>query len=243
MRLPDPFQSAGDHIAIELPGARALFTTRHGGVSEGPYTSLNLGRWTEDSRDAVEHNRARLARDLGLGFAYGRQVHGRTVLRANEATSEPGDPPEADGQATSAAGVGALVLTADCLPIAIAGGGAVASVHAGWRGLRDGVIAEGVRAVRELGDGGPLAAAIGPAAGVCCYEVGEDVHARFAGLGPEVRRGANLDLPAIARIELERAGVEKIHDVGICTICSGHFYSHRRDHGITGRQAGIAWLT
>ncbi len=243
MRLPDPFHRAADHIAIELPGARALFTTRHGGVSEGPYTSLNLGRWTDDSRDAVEHNRAQLARDLGLGFAYGRQVHGRTVLCANEATSDPGDPPEADGQATGAAGVGTLVLTADCLPIAIAGGGAVASVHAGWRGLQDGVIAGGVRAVRELGDGGPLAAAIGPAAGVCCYEVGEEVHARFAGLGPEVRSGANLDLPAIARLKLERAGVEEVHDVAICTICSEHFYSHRRDDGITGRQAGIAWLT
>jgi YfiH family protein len=136
-------------------------------------------------------------------------------------------------------------LTADCLPIAIAGGGAVAMVHAGWRGLAGGVIAEGVRALRGLGDGGALAAAIGPGAGPCCYEVGEEVHAAFASEGPDVRAGRNLDLKAIARRQLERAGIERIYDVGLCTVCSDPslFFSHRRDDGVTGRQAGIAWLS
>jgi YfiH family protein len=241
VRLPEPFRSAGEHISIDLSRARAVFTTRHGGVSDGPYESLNLGRLTDDDPRAVDCNRERLALELGVRFAHGLQVHGPTVVRVQKLSQCDGDPPQADGQATNLDGVGALVLTADCMPIAIAAAGAVAMVHAGWRGLHAGVIAEGVRAVRELGGEGPAAAAIGPAAGVCCYEVGEEVHDRFSAYGGEARRGRNLDLKAIARRELQRAGVEVVHDVGLCTICSRDFFSHRRDHGITGRQAGIAW--
>jgi YfiH family protein len=137
-----------------------------------------------------------------------------------------------------------MVLVADCLPIAIAGGGALAILHAGWRGLAGGVVEVGVRAVRELGSPGPLEAAIGPGAGVCCYEVGEEVHRTFAVAdGERARRGANLDLKAIAREHLGRAGVDVVHDAELCTICSRDFFSHRRDRGVTGRQAGIAWLT
>jgi copper oxidase (laccase) domain-containing protein len=90
-----------------------------------------------------------------------------------------------------------------------------------------------------------LEAAIGPGAGVCCYEVGEEVHAQFAAYGEGVRHGRNLDLKAIAREDLARAGVATVHDVGLCTICSDAslFFSHRRDRGVTGRQAGLAWLS
>ena len=116
-------------------------------------------------------------------------------------------------------------------------------VHAGWRGLAAGVVAEGARAVRELGAGGPLAAAIGPGAGPCCYEVSDEVRDVFAAHGPGARRGRNLDLKAIARAELEGSGVSEIHDAELCTICSELFFSHRRDHGVTGRQAGLAWLS
>jgi polyphenol oxidase len=119
-------------------------------------------------------------------------------------------------------------------------------LHAGWRGLADGVIAEGVRAVRELSTGAPsLAAAIGPGAGPCCYEVGDELRERFAAFGEGVRNGRNLDMKAVAREQLARAGVETVHDVGLCTICSDQalFFSHRRDDGVTGRQAGIAWLS
>jgi polyphenol oxidase len=131
---------------------------------------------------------------------------------------------EADGQATRLRGVAPMVMTADCLPIALAAPGAVAMLHAGWRGLAAGIVAEGVRALRELGSDGPFEAAIGPGAGGCCYEVGEEVHAQFAAYGEGVRHG---------------------HDVGLCTICSDAslFFSHRRDRGVTGRQAGIAWLS
>jgi YfiH family protein len=245
MRLPEPFYLAGEHVAIDLPEARALFTTRRGGCSSGPYASLNLGRWTDDEPDAVERNRASLQEELGVRFAYGRQVHGARVRSVAEVPGEQSVPEAADGQATAAAGVGPMVLTADCLPIALGGEGAIAMLHAGWRGLASGVVAEGVRAVLELGARGPLAAAIGPGAGPCCYEVGEEVHARFAAAhGDSVRQGRNLDLKAIARHELERVGVHEIHDSRLCTICSAAlFFSHRRDQGITGRQAGIAWLT
>jgi copper oxidase (laccase) domain-containing protein len=115
-------------------------------------------------------------------------------------------------------------------------------IHAGWRGLASGVLVNGVAALRALGAHGSLEAAIGPGAGPCCYEVGEEVHAAF---GPDVvRRGRNLDLKAIARAQLETAGVSAVRDVELCTICSDPslFFSHRRDQGVTGRQAGIAWL-
>ena len=135
-------------------------------------------------------------------------------------------------------------LVADCLPVAVAGGGAAAILHAGWRGLDGGVLAAGVRAVRELGDQGELVAAIGPGAGSCCYEVGEEVHAAFADYAG-VRRGDNLDLKEIARRQLLAAGVSAVHDIALCTMCSPPelLYSHRRDGGVTGRQAGVAWLT
>jgi YfiH family protein len=146
---------------------------------------------------------------------------------------------EADGQATATRGLAALVLTADCLPVALIAPGAVAMVHAGWRGLADGVLEEGVEALRELSDDGALEAAIGPGAGGCCYEVGAEVHAAF-GRAPEQ---AHIDLKAIATERLRAAGVQQVHDVGICTMCSHPelFFSHRRDGGLTGRQAGIAW--
>jgi YfiH family protein len=242
MKLADPFRRHGEHIAIELPGALAVFTTRHGGVSTGPYTSLNLGRLTDDDPEAVERNRASLAKELGRTPAHVRQVHGATVRRVRELEADQADPPRADGQATDAPGLAPMVLTADCLPVAIAARGAVAMIHAGWRGLEASILAEGVRAVRELGGEGALVAAIGPGAGACCYEVGEDVHRRFDSYGANVRRGRNLDLKAVARIQLEHASVT-VHDVALCSICSPDFFSHRRDHGVTGRQAGVAWLT
>jgi YfiH family protein len=244
MKLPPGFERRGDHIATELvPGAQVVFTTRRGGVSEGPYASLNLGRRTDDDPAAVAHNRAQLEAQLGVRMSYARQVHGSRVIRLSSPLD--GSPQEADGQATAATGIAPSVLVADCLPIAVAADGAVAMLHAGWRGLAAGVLEEGARTLRELGATGPLRAAIGPGAGPCCYQVGPEVHSVFAQQFPEARRGENLDLKAIARAQLEQAGVETMRDAGLCTICSGAdlFYSHRRDGGITGRQAGIAWLS
>jgi hypothetical protein len=243
--LPEPFRWEGDHVVADLPGARALFATRRGGVSPAPYDSLNLGRLTDDDDANVDANRGRLAAATGCGrerILYGRQVHGTTVRRASEPPSDARPVAEEDGQATALRGHPALVFTADCLPILITGEGAVAAVHAGWRGLAGGVIAEGVRAVRELGGDGVLHGLVGPGARGCCYEAGEEVHAQFAGY--DARVGArNLDLAAIARAQLAHAGAE-VHDVGLCTICEPElFFSHRRDHGMTGRQAGLVWRT
>jgi YfiH family protein len=240
--LPDPFRWDGEHLAAELPGGRALFTTRRGGVSEGPFATLNLGLWTEDLPARVERNREIAGALVGLPrerFALGRQVHQAGVNVVRRPPAPGAEPAPADGQATALSGVAPMVLVADCLPIALAGPGAVAMLHAGWRGLAAGVAAAGVQALRELG-GGPLGAAIGPGAGPCCYEVGEEVHRVFGGEG---RRGRNLDLKAIARARLEQAGVRQVADSGLCTICSDPalFFSHRRDGGITGRQAGVAW--
>ncbi len=258
MRLPAPFYARGEHLGIDLPGAQVLFTTRRGGFSEGPYASLNLGRLTADEPAAVQRNRATLQAEMGVPPAHIRQVHGTTVRVIASPSAEGIGPlpdegielPEADGQATALQGLAPMVLVADCLPIAVAGlgasngGRAVAMLHAGWRGLAGGIVVEGVRALRDLGIDGPIEAAIGPGAGGCCYEVGEEVHAEFAHLGSHVRRGRNLDLKAIARNRLLEAGVGAVHDIGLCTICSDEalFFSHRRDHGVTGRQAGLAWL-
>jgi YfiH family protein len=220
-------RAEGEHLMVELPGATALFTTRRGGVSEGPYASLNLGCWTDDDPQRVRHNRER-ARSLtgAQRLAQGRQVHGTHVVVDGD------DVQEADGQVTTERGVAAIVLAADCLPVALAGPHAAGVVHAGWRGLAAGVLQAGVQAL----GGGPVAAAIGPGIGPCCYEVGDDVRAAFA------TQSRTLDLKAIARARLEAAGVQEVHDCGLCTACDPQrFFSHRRDRGLTGRQAGLAW--
>jgi YfiH family protein len=246
MTLPDGFRACGDHFATDLPGARAIFTTRRGGHSAGPYGSLNLGVLTDDDPGAVAVNRATLQEQLGgaeLSFVH--QVHGAEVRSIADGAPEPatGELPRADGQATTVRGVALAALVADCLPVAVAGDGAVAMLHAGWRGLAEGVIAAGVRALRELGAEGELTAAIGPGAGICCYEVGAEVHDAFADL-PAVHRTRHLDLKAIARARLREAGVAEVRDIGLCTICADPalLFSHRRDRGVTGRQAGVAWL-
>jgi hypothetical protein len=119
--------------------------------------------------------------------------------------------------------------------VVLAADGAIATLHVGWRPAAAGIVDEGIKALRELGGTGPITALIGPGARACCYEVGEEVHAQFE----NARRGRNLDLPAVIRQQLEGA---EVHDVGLCTICwFGLFFSHRRDGGVTGRQAGIAW--
>jgi hypothetical protein len=243
LHLPAPYRPDGDHIAVDLIGGRALFTTRRGGSSTGPYAGLNMGTTFGPQPTDVLANRKALQEALGAALVWGHQVHGTHVATASTVQGRE-SPEDADGQATTVAGVAAMVMVADCLPIAIAGDGAVAMVHAGWRGLAAGIIDAGVTSVRALGARGPLSAAIGPGAGPCCYEVGGEVRAAFARHGPAVRRGDHLDLKAVAKRELERAGVARIDDVGLCTICSDPalFFSHRRDRGVTGRQAGLAWL-
>ncbi len=223
-------------IAVELPGAHVLFTDRAGGVSDGSFASLNLGPWTADDPAAVRANRERVAVRAGRPLAGVRQVHGTRVVR------EPAgaEVVEADGVATADPALAPIVLAADCLPVALASPHAVAMVHAGWRGLAAGVLEEGVAAVRALGpdDGAPVHAAIGPGAGPCCYAVSEDV---ASALGTALGPAGTVDLKTLAAGRLRAAGVAGVDDVGACTMCDERFFSHRRDGGRTGRQAGVAW--
>jgi purine-nucleoside/S-methyl-5'-thioadenosine phosphorylase / adenosine deaminase len=232
-------------LEAELPGARAAFSTRVGGVSEGPYDALNVAIMTGDERESVRENRARLAAALGrerLGVVMGRQVHGAGVRR-HEEEQEPRvfadvvrSPDEVDAQATSNAQLTPLVMVADCLPVAMSGPRGVAMVHCGWRGLAGGLVA---KAAEEVG---AEAAAIGPGIGPCCYEVGEEVLAEFRDLDG-VADGRMLNLPAVARALLQREGVRSIESAGICTSSNPDlFYSHRRDGERTGRQAGLVWM-
>lgn len=244
--LAAPFFADGEHIGCELPGGRVLFTTRRGGVSQPPYDTLNLGLLTDDDPAALAENRDRLAQRIGVSrerTLQGRQVHGAHVRRVRELPDPSAGLEDADGQATAIDGVAAIVLTADCLPVALVAPEAVAMVHAGWRGLADEVLTEGVAALRELGANGTIRAAIGPGAGRCCYEAGPEVHAALEHYGSDARQGENADLKFVARRQLELAGVAEVHDVGLCTICAPAelFFSHRRDGGVTGRQAGIVW--
>lgn len=240
--LPAPFRWEGGHVAADLGDHHVRFTSRRGGVSSPPYHALNLGRWTQDDSGRVATNYTALSGELGIDpgrIVMGFQVHGNEVQRRDEEPDPDDELLACDGQATHVEGVACLVLTADCLPVALLCDGAVAMVHAGWRGLDGGVLEDGLRALRELGGRGPVTALIGPGAGPECYEVGDELRERFGTTGP------TLDLKGIAAERLRAGGAAEVHDVGLCTICSAPdlFFSHRRDGPLTGRQAGIAWLS
>jgi polyphenol oxidase len=214
-----------------------VFSTRKDGVSEGPFASLNLGRATADEPERVDENRRRLCAEVAVApdaLAMNYQHHSADVLKAR-----PGSRGErGDGLWTDDPGLPVLALAADCLPIAVARANgaepALAVLHAGWRGLLDGIAASGVVAL----GGGPAAAMIGPGIGPCCYEVGEEVAAPFrAAFGADVVRGRNLDLWAAAERALRAAGCEQVERLDLCTACNpDRFFSHRRDDGVTGRQ-------
>lgn len=223
---------SGEELRHELPGGGSvLFTARLEG---------NMSSVSGEGAECGELARERLREALGVrAIVRGRQVHGAGVRRlALGADSSPGSA-EADGQATAARGLGVMVLTADCLPVALGCRGAVAMLHAGWRGLAAGVLEEGVRALRELGGTEPICALIGPGAGSCCYEVGAEVHEALTG-EPHAGR---IDLRAVARRRLLAAGAAEVCDVPLCTICDERFFSHRREGARAGRQAGVAWLS
>ena len=232
-------------LEADLPGATSAFSTRIGGVSAPPYEQLNVAVLTGDKRDAVRENRRRLAGAVARdpdGVVMGRQVHG-AALREHRVPQNPRvytdaarSPQEVDAHATTNAELTPLVMVADCLPVALAGPQGVAIAHCGWRGLAAGILAETVAAVDAK------AATVGPGIGPCCYEVGEEVLAQFDDV-EDVADGRMLDLTAVARTLLARAGVTEVESADLCTSCNAElFYSHRRDGERTGRQAGLVWL-
>ncbi len=233
----------------EAPGPyRVAFSTRVGGVSEGAFASLNLGVYTDDDPDRVRENRRRLCGRVGVDpetATMGWQHHSADVLRADgRGIVTPGlEFARCDGLWTDEPGRAVMLLTADCLPIALArtnGAPAVAVLHAGWRGLLGGIVEAGVAAL----GGGPVAAAVGPGIGPCCYEVGDEVAAPFRErFGDGVVAGRSLDLQEAAERALREAGCVSVERVGLCTSCEeGLFFSHRRDSGRTGRQGIVAAL-
>jgi YfiH family protein len=234
-------------IRWEAPGPyTVVFSTRLGGVSEGPYESLNLGILTGDDPQRVVENRRRLADEAGVDADRVRmawQRHGAEVRRASpEGILTPGTQHEAcDGFWSDEPGQGMMLVTADCLPVAIARSDeepALAVLHVGWRGLLEGIVENGTRALGE----GPLCAAVGPGIGPCCYEVGPDVAGPFAArFGGEVLVDGRLDLWRATELALSRAGVARIERTDLCTYCHPELlFSHRRDRGKTGRQGVIA---
>ena len=225
-----------------IDGYVVAFTTRVGGVSEGPFASLNLGRKSGDQVERADENRRIACDALGADvekLALNYQVHSDRVLQA--VGGQRGE--HADGLWTDEPGLPILAMSADCLPIVVARSGrpAVAVLHAGWRGLLAGIVAAGAEA---LGGSG-LAAAVGPGIGPCCYEVGEEVAGPFRKrFGADVVRDRHLDLWTSAERALREAGVERIDRFDRCTACDPEtFFSHRRDAGRTGRQGVIAYVT
>jgi YfiH family protein len=243
-------------------GVVAAFTGRVGGSSAPPYATLNLGLAIGDDLRRVLANRRRVATVLGLAghpWALVRQVHGATVLRVEARALGLGPPEgkaplgEADGLVTAEAGVVLAMLTADCAPVLLAdpGAGVVGAVHVGWRGLAAGVVEAGVAAMAGLGaDPAAVVGLVGPAVGGCCYAVGPDVREAVGGRYPAALATTRDGRPALdpaagAAQALQQAGVgpTSIRLAGECTVdLAGRHFSHRRDHGHTGRQAGLIAL-
>ncbi len=232
-------------------GVRVSFTCRHGGVSSGAFASLNLGALTADDGANVAENRRRAVAGAGGDGATATmawQVHGTDIREVTDGPSsgrflQPGaEPfPKSDGLVTSSRGRALTLLTADCLPVAMAAadGSRLALLHAGWRGIEAGVIEAGVAVV-----GTEAVAAIGPGAGPCCYEVGEDVAGPLTRrFGEDVVRDGRADLWLCAERALRTSGVDQVAVAGECTICTeDRYFSHRRDHGVTGRHGVVGLL-
>ena len=230
------------------PHVKAFVTTRAGGVSTGPYASLNLGFATDDDGRAVAANRERLGALLPQPPRWLRQVHGARVLEADRLT----DRPEADAAVARETGTVCAILVADCLPVLFTNrsGTLVAAAHAGWRGLAAGVIENTVAALIANGArAADLLAYLGPGIGPDAFEVGDDVYQAYTRGDPGAAaafkaRGAgkwHADLFALARRALARAGVTTVYGGGLCTYSDPQrFYSYRRDR-TTGRMAALIW--
>lgn len=243
-------------------GVVAGFTTRNGGVSRAPFNSLNLGFNTEDSRHNVEANRSTLARSFDVPphlLLTARQVHGTDLLVLDEPNPDLSHflQVECDGILTNQPGILIGVLVADCFPVLLHDpyAKAVAVVHVGWRGAAQRIVSKAVESLSRLFGSRPenLCAAIGPGIGAHKYEVDRPVRDAFRNGGhdwpaiaTEVALGKwHLDLRESCRLELNQAGIvdARLEMVEECTCCHREmFFSHRRDHGQTGRQMGFVML-
>jgi polyphenol oxidase len=212
-------------------GARVWFFTRLGGVSEPPYDYLNVSKKVGDEPAAVEENVSIIKQAMGCRLsAWVRQVAGDGVVRVTEA----GFAGEADALITPERDLCLVVAVADCAPVALVGERGVGMVHSGWRGTLAGIAG---KAVKSMDEGEKIKAYIGPGIRGCCYEVSEELARKFASaFGEAAVSERYLSLPAAIRADLEGAGVEEIHDLGLCSGCRPDlFYSHRKQGPLTGR--------
>ncbi|MDF2690567.1 MAG: pgeF [Gammaproteobacteria bacterium] len=228
---------------------KAYSSTREGGVSTGPYASLNLGDYTgdKDLQEAVAQNRQLLCQQIGLSskLHWLKQVHGNKVKQIEGPFEEV---LEADASVSSIKNEACVVITADCLPVLLCdqAGTAVAAVHGGWKGLLAGVIAATVSKMPSPTD--RLMAWLGPAISQAHFEVGPEVYEAFGPMYqsafiPSQRPGHYMaDIYQIARIQLKALGVNAVYGGEFCTYADPQFYSYRRDKGLTGRMASIIWL-
>jgi YfiH family protein len=227
---------------------RAAATVRAGGVSGGPFESLNLALHVGDTPESVLENRRRLREmlDLPAEPAWLNQVHGATVVEAHQHSS----PPTADAAFAHAPKQVCVVLTADCLPVLVCDrdGKRVAAAHAGWRGLAGGVLRATVEALKTPPE--RLMAWLGPAIEQDAFEVGAEVRDSFMALDPanasafrvNARGRWQADLYELASRELNRLGIAAVHGGGFrCHADRDRFFSYRRD-GRTGRMATMIWL-
>lgn len=228
------------------PRVRALVTTRSGGVSIGPYASLNLGIAVNDDPKAVAENRARVRAHLPEEPRWLKQVHGAAVVAGESVSALV----EADASVTRTPGVVCVIQMADCMPVLLAtrDGSVIGIAHAGWRGLAGGVVERTIEAMRA--DPAAMIAWLGPAIGPDTFEVGEEVRAAFVAADPAavdafrpLDTGKWLaDLFTLARQRLARAGLTAVHGGGLCTVSDPtRFFSHRRDR-LTGRMGAFLWL-
>lgn len=223
------------------------FTDRHGGVSGGPYTSLNLAESGGDELSAVEENTAIVSRAFAAGAAHlvrMRQVHGADVTGVDQATTKT---PECDGLVTDTPGVLLLVRVADCVPVLLAdvGRGVVGAAHAGRPGLVAGVVPATIEAMRGLG-AQQITAWVGPHVCGNCYEVPATMREEVSRVVPEAYAETSWGTPSVdigagVRAQLESCGAEVTGAEG-CTIESEHLYSYRRQGTSSGRQAGLVWI-
>jgi YfiH family protein len=243
--------------SLDANGLIHAVFTRLGGVSEGPFSSLNVGNSVGDDKAAVVENHARVYDRLGLspdGVASPRQVHGNHVVQVM--AGDGGQLfPNTDGLVTATPGVGLLLRFADCQPILLYDRvhHALGLIHAGWRGVAQGIARRAVEAMREAFGSQPqdLAAGLGPAIGPCCYTVGHKVAAAMGYALPDWNQAMvldgedrwRLDLSAANSQQLAAEGVQQIESAGLCTACNlAEFYSHRGQEGRAGRFAVVAYL-
>jgi len=220
--------------------AQILFTARPGGTSVGPFDSFNLGDHVGDASKSVEDNRQILQGLISQRkLKFMNQVHGNEVVEVHEDSTSP---ITADALFTRSKGVPLVVLSADCLPILIKGENIVAAIHAGRKGILNGIIGKVIERVRSISDG-EYVATIGPAICEKCYEVDLEMYLDAIGREPSLATNPDshcLDLKRAATEQLKIRNI-KVVDIGICTAHDLKYFSYRRD-GITGRNAGVIVL-